>query len=128
MASVLVDSNVILDVVNEDRKWLQVVPYSPRTFGESHTLIINPIIYGEISIGFDRIGPRSNAAEEFSVVGLAVGGGILAGKSRLNTVKSGGARRSPLPDFYIGAHAAVGRLTLLTRDEKRYKHIFQSLR
>lgn len=129
MAGVLVDSNVILDVVNEDPKWLIWSRAQLERLAESHTLIINPIIYSEISIGFDRIEDLDRALPEefFRREPLPWEAGFLAGKCFLKYRKSGGARRSPLPDFYIGAHAAVSGLTLLTRDEKRYKTYFPKL-
>lgn len=129
MAGVLVDSNVILDVVNEDPKWLMWSRAQLERLAESHTLIINPIIYSEISIGFDRIEDLDRALPEefFRREPLPWEAGFLAGKCFLKYRKSGGARRSPLPDFYIGAHAAVSGLTLLTRDGKRYKTYFPKL-
>ncbi len=129
MAGVLVDSNVILDVVNEDPKWLIWSRAQLERLAESQTLIINPIIYSEISIGFDRIEDLDRALPEefFRREPLPWEAGFLAGKCFLKYRKSGGARRSPLPDFYIGAHAAVSGLTLLTRDTRRYKTYFPKL-
>jgi len=129
MAGVLVDSNVILDVVNEDPKWLIWSRAQLERLAESHTLIINSIVYSEISIGFDRIEDLDRALPEefFRREPLPWEAGFLAGKCFLKYRKSGGARRSPLPDFYIGAHAAVSGLTLLTRDERRYKTYFPKL-
>lgn len=129
MAGVLVDSNVILDVVNEDPKWLAWSSTQLERLAESHALIINPIIYSEVSIGFDRIEDLDQAlpAEFFRREPLPWEAGFLAGKCFLKYRKSGGPRRSPLPDFYIGAHAAIQGLALLTRDAKRYKTYFPKL-
>jgi predicted nucleic acid-binding protein len=129
MAGVLVDSNVILDVVNEDAKWFAWSSGQLERLAESHTLVINPIIYSEVSIGFDRIEDLDRAlpAEYFRREPLPWEAGFLAGRCFFKYRKSGGARRSPLPDFYIGAHAAVSELTLLTRDAKRYKTYFPKL-
>jgi predicted nucleic acid-binding protein len=129
MAGVLVDSNVILDVVNEDAKWLAWSSAQLERLAETHTLVINPIIYSEVSIGFDRIEDLDRAlpAEYFRREPLPWEAGFLAGKCFLKYRKSGGARRSPLPDFFIGAHAACRGLALLTRDARRYKTYFPKL-
>jgi predicted nucleic acid-binding protein len=129
MAGVLVDSNVILDVVNEDAEWFEWSAGQLERLAESRVLIINPIVYSEVSIGFDRIEDLDRAlpADFVRREPLPWEAGFLAGKCFLKYRKSGGARRSPLPDFYIGAHAAVSGLTLLTRDAKRYKTYFPKL-
>lgn len=129
MAGVLVDSNVILDVVNEDAKWFEWSSGQLERVSESQVLVINPIIYSEVSIGFDRIEDLDRAlpADFFRREPLPWEAGFLAGKCFLKYRKSGGVRRSPLPDFYIGAHAAVSGYALLTRDAGRYKTYFPKL-
>jgi len=129
MADILVDSNVILDVVTEDPKWYDWSAGQLEKLAESHTLVINPIIYGEISIGFDRIEDLDQALppEFFRRDPLPWEAGFLAGKCFVKYRRSGGRRRSPLPDFYIGAHAAIGGIALLTRDTNRYKNYFPKL-
>lgn len=129
MAGVLLDSNVILDVVNEDARWFEWSAGQLERLAESHVLIINPIVYSEVSIGFDRIEDLNRAlpADFIRREPLPWEAGFLAGKCFLKYRKSGGARRSPLPDFYIGAHAAVAGHTLLTRDAGRYKTYFPKL-
>jgi len=129
MADILVDSNVILDVVTEDPKWYDWSAGQLEKLAESHTLVINPIIYGEISIGFDRIEDLDQALppEYFRRDPLPWEAGFLAGKCFVKYRRSGGRRRSPLPDFYIGAHAAIGGIALLTRDTNRYKTYFPKL-
>lgn len=126
MADILVDSNVILDVVTEDSKWYDWSAGQLEKLAESHTLVINPIIYTEISIGFDRIEDLDQAVppEFFRRDPLPLEAGFLAGKCFVKYRRSGGRRRSPLPDFYIGAHAAIGGIALLTRDTNRYKTYF----
>lgn len=129
MAGVLVDSNVILDVVTEDAQWFEWSAGQIERLAETHILTINPIIYSEVSIGFDRIEDLDRALppEFFRREPLSWEAGFLAGKCFLKYRKSGGSRRSPLPDFYIGAHAAVSELTLLTRDAGRYQTYFPQL-
>ena len=129
MADILVDSNVILDVVTEDPKWYEWSAGQLEKLAESHTLVINPIIYSEVSIGFDRIEDLDQAlpADFFRRDPLPWDAGFLAGKCFITYRRSGGKRHSPLPDFYIGAHAAVSGIVLLTRDMNRYKTYFPRL-
>jgi len=92
-------------------------------------LVINPIIYAEVSMGFERIEELDEAlpADSFRRDPLPWEAAFLAGKCFLAYRRRGGARRSPLPDFYIGAHAAVTGLPLLTRDARRYRTYFPHL-
>jgi predicted nucleic acid-binding protein len=123
---VLVDSNVLLDVATNDPDWGD---WSTRALAEAaeHTmLIINPIIYAEVSVGYETIEALDAAlpAALYQREPLPWEAGFLAGKSFLLYRRRGGSRTSPLPDFYVGSHAAVGRLALLTRDEARYRTYF----
>ena len=129
MADILVDSNVILDVVTEDPKWYDWSAGQLEKLAESHTLVINPIIYSEVSIGFDRIEDldRTLPPDFFRRDPLPWEAAFLAGKCFVKYRRSGGKRHSPLPDFYIGAHAAIGGIALLTRDTNRYKSYFPKL-
>jgi predicted nucleic acid-binding protein len=129
MADVLVDSNVILDVVTEDADWLDWSSAQLETLAESNTLLINPIIYSEVSIAFDRIEDLDEALppESFRRDPLPWEAGFLAGKCFVRYRRSGGKRRSPLPDFYIGAHAAIRGIALVTRDANRYKTYFPKI-
>ena len=130
MASVLVDSNVILDVVEDDPQWCEWSLDVLDQYSETHQLIINPVIYAEVSISFERI-------EEFEEV-LSSGGLkmapipkealFLAGKVFIRYRRKQGVKTTPLPDFFIGAHAAVADVALLTRDKKRFKHYFPSVK
>ena len=129
MADILVDSNVILDVVTEDPKWYEWSAGQLEKLAERHTLVINPIIYSEVSIGFDWIEDldRTLPPDFFRRDPLPWEAGFLAGKCFVKYRRSGGKRHSPLPDFYIGAHAAIGGIALLTRDTNRYKSYFPKL-
>jgi hypothetical protein len=129
-AGVLVDSNVLLDVLEEDPNWF---PWSAERLAEcaeSSPLVLNPVIFAEVSIGFERIEELESALpmEDFERRPLPWEAAFLAGKCFLAYRRSGGVRRSPLPDFFIGAHAAVEDLTLLTRDPTRYRTYFPKLR
>ncbi len=126
---ILVDSNILLDVLTEDPKWFQ---WSSTTLGlhaEQSVLVINPIVYAEVSIGFDSIEELESAipARAFRRDELPWEAAFLAGKCFLAYRRRGGRRGAPLPDFYIGAHAAVRGMCLLTRDVRRYKTYFPKL-
>jgi predicted nucleic acid-binding protein len=130
MPEILVDSNVLLDVLTDDPIWSTWSSEMLEQAAQRNTLVINPIIYAEISIGFDRIEDIDIALPESLVRRdpLPWESAFLAGKCFLKYRRSGGQKRSPLPDFLIGAHAAIGRMTLLTRDTSRFKTYFPSLK
>jgi predicted nucleic acid-binding protein len=121
--TVLVDSNVVLDVLTEDPQWFGWSSAALATAADTNRLAVNPIVYAEVSIGFDRIEDLEEALRPETFVRLALPwpAAFLAGKCFLAYRRAGGARRSPLPDFYIGAHAAVEGMPLLTRDAARYR-------
>lgn len=129
MSETLVDSTVILDVLTEDREWFPWSSAALEEQAERSVLVINPFIYAEVSIRFRRIEDLDDAlpASMFRRDPLPFQAGFLAGKCFVKYRRAGGERRSPLPDFYIGAHAAIEKMTLLTR-ETRYLAYFPSLR
>ncbi len=126
----LVDSSALLDVLTDDTAWGQWSREALTRAGDEGRLVINPIIYAEISTGFDRIEDLDDAvpADDIERESLPYEAGFLAGQAFLAYRRRGGQRRSPLPDFYIGAHAAVCGYRLLTRDVPRYRTSFPSLR
>jgi len=129
MAGVLVDSNVLLDVLTEDREWFGWSSEALARCADQAEIVINPIIYAEVSIGFDRIEEVESALprEVFVRSPLPWDAAFLAGKCFRSYKRRGGQKRSPLPDFYIGAHAAISGLSLLTRDPARYRTYFPKL-
>lgn len=129
MTDVLVDSNVILDVLTEDPQWFAWSAQMLTHYADQGTLIINPLIYAEISIGFDQVEELEAAlpSDFFRRDLLLYEAAFLAGQSYLEYRRRGGDRRSPLPDFYIGAHAAVTGMPLLTRDINRYRTYFPAV-
>ena len=129
MTPVLVDSNVILDVATQDPTWGAWSGDELERLADEAILIINPIVYAEVSIGYSRIEELEAAlpSELFRRDPLPWEAAFLAGKCFLKYRRRGGERRSPLPDFYIGAHAAVARCRLLTRDPIRYRTYFPSV-
>lgn len=126
----LVDSNVIIDVVSEDADWFDWSAAMLGAAAQNGRLVINPIIYAEVSCGFDRIEDLDEAlpADYFVREALPWAAAFLAARAFLKYRRTGGARRSPLADFYIGAHAAIAGYTLLTRDARRYRADFPKLR
>jgi predicted nucleic acid-binding protein len=125
----LVDSNVLLDVLTNDRTWAEWSISQMERLADMGRLVINPVIYAEIATGFDSKEALETALHEFAFVRaqLPWDAAFLASRA-FNSYKSrGGVRRSPLPDFFIGAHAAVWALTLLTRDAARYRTYFPTL-
>ena len=130
MPGVLVDSNVILDVIEDDPTWADWSESALHTLHGTHTLYINPIVYAEVSVGFGRIEDLEAAVATagFEMLVMPKEALFLAGKAFLKYRRRRGTRTSPLPDFFIGAHAAVTGLTLLTRDAGRYRTYFPSVR
>lgn len=126
MNAVLVDSNVLLDIFTEDPQWEAWSAEALAQCADTSVLVINPTIYAEVSIRFARIEELDEALPltDFQRVPLPWEAAFLAGKCFLAYRKRGGARRSPLPDFYVGAHAAVADMALLTRDPARYRTYF----
>ncbi len=129
MTVVLVDSNVLLDVLTEDEKWCDWSSDALESQAEHAVLAINPIVYAEVSIRFSRIEDLEEAlpSSYFDRANLPWEAAFLAGKCFVRYRREGGPRRSPLPDFYIGAHAAVMGWKLLTRDATRYRSYFPRL-
>jgi predicted nucleic acid-binding protein len=125
----MVDSNVILDVASDDAEWIDWSASMLAAAAQKGRLVINPLIYAEVSCGFDRIELLDEAVPPDYYVRepLPWSAAFLAGKVFLKYRRSGGNRPAPLPDFYIGAHAAVAGYTLLTRDARRYRTYFPKL-
>jgi predicted nucleic acid-binding protein len=121
--TVLVDSNVLLDVLTEDAAWYSWSAAALAAAADAGALAIDPLVYSEVSIGFERIEELDEALppQTFLRLPLPWAAAFLAGKCFLAYRRAGGERRSPLPDFYIGAHAAVEGMPLLTRDPVRYR-------
>ena len=124
----LVDSCVILDVVKNDLKWAE---WSAERLAEARDeglLVINPLIYAEVSVGYDAIEALdAMLGSDYERHPMPWSAAFLAGKAFRKYRSNGGQKRSPLPDFYIGAHAAVAGFRLLTRDATRYRTYFPRL-
>jgi predicted nucleic acid-binding protein len=126
----LIDTNVLLDVLLEDEDWVDWSAAMVADAAQHGRILINPIIYAEVSIAYDDLESLERAlpAQFYTREPLPWDAAFLAGRAFVGYRRRGGPRRSPLPDFYIGAHAAVGGYTLLTRDPARYRSYFPKLR
>ena len=126
---ILVDTNVLLDVFEDDAEWSDWSQDQLDSASATDTLAINPIIYSELSIGFARIEELEAVIKEASLAieDIPREALFLAGKAFLRYRRGSGIKRSILPDFYIGAHAAVMRWPLLTRDVGRYRTYFPTV-
>lgn len=125
----LVDTNVLVDVLEDDPEWADWSIRQMRAQAQIHELAINPIIYAELSLTFTTV-----EALDATVADLDLGflelprpALFLAGKAFVRYRKQGGAKRNVLADFFIGAHAAVSGLPLLTRDARPYQTYFPSV-
>jgi predicted nucleic acid-binding protein len=132
MMGVLVDSNVILDVYTDDAQWADWSESVLNRYCTSYILYINyinPVIYDEISMGFDRIEDLESALllRDFKFLHIPKEALFLAGKAFLQYRRRQGNKTSPLPDFFIGAHAAVADLLLMTRDPARMQIYFPTV-
>ena len=126
----LVDSNVIIDIATQDEDWLDWSDAMLARAGERGRLVINPIIYAEVSARYDTIEAVDEALplDFYTRAPLPWEAAFLAAKAFRYYRRRGGTKTKPLPDFFIGAHAAVSGLTLLTRDARRYRAYFPKLR
>ena len=130
MAAVMVDSNVLLDVMSEDERWFSWSARAIEQAADRYRLVINAVIYSEVSVRFTLVEALDAALPkaQFDREPIPFEAAFLAGKSFLAYRQRGGTRTSPLPDFLIGAHAAVAGYQLLTRDSGRYRSYFPRLR
>ncbi|NLX59230.1 MAG: type II toxin-antitoxin system VapC family toxin [Phycisphaerae bacterium] len=130
MSRVLADSNALLDVMSEDERWFAWSSEALERCAEENVLCINPVIYADVSVRFERIEELEAALPADLVERLLIPyeAAFLAGKCLLDYRRRGGVRQSTLPDFFVGAHAAVEGMPLLTRDVGRYRTYFPKLR
>lgn len=129
MTGTLVDSNVLIDVLSCDPIWAGWSRQALADVGSEGPLIINQVIYAEVSHRYSReeVLDRELPEDEFLREHIPWAAAFLAGKAYLGYRRRGGRRRSPLPDFFIGGHAAVADLRLMTRDPSRYRTYFPGL-
>jgi hypothetical protein len=129
MSGVLVDSNVIFDLLSSDAEWFDWSVEALDRAAENSRLVVNPMIFAEVSVRYsshedvDEALPR----DIFDREPLPYEAAFLAGKAFVSYRRRGGTRQTVLPDFFIGAHAAVAGYRLLTRDPARYRTYFPRL-
>jgi predicted nucleic acid-binding protein len=127
---VLVDANVLLDVLTDDPRWASWSEEKLLDVIETDQAAVNPIIYAELCAAYRTVTELDRALSGWPVerLPLPYEAAFPAAQAFLSYRRKGGERRSPLPDFYIGAHAMVAGLTLLTRDAPRYRTYFPKVR
>ena len=125
----LVDSCVLLDVITGDERWADWSAGQIAAAMDSGRVVINPLIYAEISVGYDTVEELDDLlpASDYEREPLPYTAGFAAGKAFVQCRRADGDKRSPLPDFYVGAHAAVAGYQLLTRDVARYRTYFPAI-
>ena len=130
MRSTLIDSSVLIDLFDDESEWQGWSDAMVAECRDRGPIVINPVILAEVSAGFDSYDAVNEHLPEDFVrrEALPWEAAFLAARAFVIYRHAGGERRSPLPDFYIGAHATVARHTLLTRDPRRYRHYFPKLR
>ena len=129
MNGILIDSCILLDLFTNDPNWANWSENTLDKYSQTNTLFINSIIYTEVSIGFKKIEELEKAISELGIKVLEIPREalFLTGKAFLKYRRNKGTKNSPLPDFFIGAHASVSRLSLVTRDVAKYKTYFPQL-
>lgn len=122
----LVDTNVLLDVVQDDEAWVEWSLRQLRVQAQVHELVVNPVIYAELSLAFDSVHAVDStlATMGLGYQDLPRPALFLAGRAFLKYRRQGGSKSNVLADFFIGAHAAVQGWGILTRDARRYRNYF----
>jgi predicted nucleic acid-binding protein len=122
----LVDTNVLIDVLEDDAEWADWSLGQLRALAQVHDLIINPVIYAELSLAFQTLEALDAAVEDMRLVlhDIPRPALFLAGKAFVRYRREGGKKGNVLADFFIGAHAAVSGCSILTRDARRYANYF----
>jgi len=130
MNGILVDSCILLDLFTDDPNWADWSENILEKYSRTNTLYINSIIYTEISIGFSNIEDVEKAISELGLKVLEIPREalFLTGKVFLKYRRNKGTKTSPLPDFFIGAHATVSQFELITRDSGKYKTYYPRLK
>ena len=129
MSGILFDTNVLLDIATADATWLGWSEGQLRAAAEQGPILINPIIYAELAPAFATASDLDQwlAPAIFRRLPLPYSAGWLAAQAFVKYRRAGGTKNSPLPDFYIGAHAEAEGLTLVTRDAAPYRTYFPSV-
>ena len=126
----LVDTNILVDVLENDQEWADWSISQLQSQSKVHRLVINPIIYSELSLTFSTVEALDQVLNsmELRMLEIPKPALFLAGKAFVHYRRKGGIKSNVLGDFFIGAHAAVSNLPVLTRDTRRYKNYFPSVK
>jgi predicted nucleic acid-binding protein len=126
----LIDTNVIVDYLDQSSEWFSWAADMLSDAAENGSVVVNPIIYAEVAVAFARIEDVEKALplEYFVRAAIPWDAAFLAGKAFQQYRRRGGIRTSPLPDFFIGAHAAVTGMALLTRNPRHFRAYFPKLK
>ncbi len=126
----LVDTNVLVDVLENDPEWADWSVTQLRAQAQIHRLVINPVIYAELSLAFSTVEALDEALDslQIPVIELPKPALFLAGKAFVQYRRQGGTKTNVLADFFIGARAAVAGLPVLTRDVRRYANYFPTVK
>jgi predicted nucleic acid-binding protein len=130
MKGILVDSCVLLDLFTDDKNWADWSESTLEKYSQTNSLYINSIVYTEVSIGFNKVEEVECAIEALGikVLELPREALFLTGKAYIKYRKNKGTKTSPLPDFFIGAHASVSQFGLVTRGLAKYKTYFPQVK
>lgn len=125
----LVDTNVLVDVLEDDPDWAKWSLNQLQLQSRAHELLINPVIYAELSLTFNSVEALDDTLRkiELDVLEIPRPALFLAGKAFVKYRRRGGTKSNVLSDFFIGAHAAVLGCRILTRDVMRYRNYFPSV-
>lgn len=126
MKDTLVDSSVLFDILLKDKMWYEWSATALESVAEESALIFNPIIFAEISASFLKLEDLEKVLplDLYKREPLPYNAAFLAGRAFVKYKRRGGSKTSPMPDFYIGAHAEVANLRVLTRDPRRFRMYF----
>ena len=127
---ILVDTNVLIDVLEDDPQWVDWSIAQLRAQSRVHELAINAIVYAELSLAFERLEQVDEVVVQLGLKLLEIPRPalFLAGKAFITYRNAGGSKSNVLPDFFIGAHAAVAGVAILTRDTGRYASYFRGVK
>lgn len=127
VSDTLVDSSVLIDVLTDDRRWGHWSSERLAEAADAGAMVINIVVYAEASVGYDTIDELAAALPEVELVDIPTAAAFLAARAHVAYRRRAGQRTTTLPDSFIGAHAAVSALPLLTRDPKRVRRAFPTV-
>ncbi len=129
MKETIIDSNVLIDILLRDENWFDRSSEAVVTAMNDSAVVINPIIFAEVSLSFKKIEDLDQVlpADLYRRDEIPYEAAFLAGRAFVKYRRQGGSRTTPMPDFYIGAHAEVSNFRVLTRDPRRFRRYFPSV-